>query len=328
MLLVGKDTILPDFGPVWDMAGLRNFYGQGWRHSWLLHLLGLDLSGSAFVTKTTTADPRVGNTPLRADLMTVSLRPPSVVAKFWGGHTLNAWGLSGPGSDVVLEELARRAELGEYRRLQISFMPVGDVPDDLRQQTRMFVHGLKSRLIRFADVKLVVQLNASCPNTGHDLKGYQRVLHQLLDILAELDLPVMIKESVDTPFEPMRQLADHPACAGIVTTNCVKFGNLPERIPWVEIFGGESPLKQFGGGGYSGPYLLPLVDERVRQYRETGYRRIIAAGGGIRNALDARRLREAGADAICIGATLANRWPWHARAVIREAGTWSQVRVA
>ncbi len=318
-----RKVILEEQGRVWDAAGLRNFYGQGWRHSWLLRWLGLDLTGSTFVTKTITAEPREGNTPLGDDLMTVDWHPQSVVVKFWGCHTLNAWGLSGPGAEVALEELARLAEQGVFTKLQISFMPVGDDPDDLLKQTRKFVALLKARMHRFVGVRLIIQLNASCPNTGHGLETFRTLLAEHLNILgSELDTFIVLKESVDIPFRMMRDMVEHHYCSGIVTTNCVKFGNLSDVIPWSAIYGDESPLRKYGGGGYSGPYLLPLVLERVQQYRESRYDGFIAAGGGIRRSREALSLLRAGADAICIGATLANYRPWNTRAVIRAAESW------
>lgn len=322
-MLMTRDQVTADFGRVWDAAGLRNFYGQGWRHSWFLQMLGLDLSGSTFVSKTTTVDPRPGNTPLREDLMTVDVVPRSVYWQFWGCHTLNAWGLSGPGAEVVLDRLAEMCEQEAFKVLQISFMPVGDRPNDLLGQTRRFTAMLLLRKQRFRGTKLIVQFNASCPNTGYNPGDFLRLITEHLKILSELGLPVMVKESLDTPFNSLRRALEQPNCVGLVTTNSVKFGNMADKIPWESIFGSsESPLKDLGGGGYSGPYLLPLVEARVRQYRQSGYAGHINAGGGIRTPADARLLHEAGADSVFIGATCANYRPWNAAKIVAEARSW------
>ena len=321
-MLMTRDQVTADFGRVWDAAGLRNFYGQGWRHSWLLRLMGLDLSGSTFVTKTTTANPKLGNTPLRADLMAADLVPPSVHWQFWGCHTLNAWGLSGPGAEVVLDRLAELCEQDRFKVLQISFMPVGLDREELLAETRQFVQLLRTRLPRFQGVKLMVQFNASCPNTGHNLSEFLRVLTEHLKILGDLGLPVMVKESVDTPFHGIRRALEHPHCVGLVTTNSVKYGNLPDKIPWEQLFGSASPLKRLGGGGYSGPYLFPLVVERVKQYRASGYTGHINAGGGMRTAAEATALHAVGADSVFIGATCANYRPWNVAKIVAEARFW------
>lgn len=322
-MLMTRNQVTADFGRVWDAAGLRNFYGQGWRHSWLLRLMGLDLSGSTFVSKTTTVDPRPGNTPLRNDLTTVDLVPRSVYWQFWGCHTLNAWGLSGPGAVVVLDQLADLCEQGRFKVLQISFMPVGEARDELLGQTRRFVALLKERLPRFQDAKLMIQFNASCPNTDHNMGEFLRNLTEHLKLLGELGLPFVVKESIDTPFSGIRRALEQPHCVGLVTTNSVKFGNMADKIPWEQIFGGESPLKDLGGGGYSGPYLLPLVEKRVRDYRASGYNGHINAGGGMRTAADARLLHAVGADSVFIGATCANYRPWNTGAIVREAQSWT-----
>lgn len=55
-----------EFGRVWCASGARNFFGDHpayWFHR-PLRPIGLDWSGSTFVAKTTTLEPRRGNMPL------------------------------------------------------------------------------------------------------------------------------------------------------------------------------------------------------------------------------------------------------------------------
>lgn len=330
MAIQTNDPILRDWGPVWDASGLRGLDGKGWDHSWVLRLLGLDLTGVTMVAKTTTTDYREGFTPFRTDdLRPTRVLPRSVIVDPIGCHTLNAWGLSGPGAAVVLERLVTQEIT---RNFQISYMPVGTLTtthEERLDQTRRFAAILKEKLPRFAPwLKIAIQFNVSCPNTGHDLDNLLRETKQHLAILKETGLVVIVKSSVDTLFELMLEIVEDDNCDALLETNTVKFGNLPDRIPWKKLYGTDDPQRSplarrgFGPGGYSGPYLLPLVLERVCAYRRAGVTKHINAGGGILSKADARQLHTAGADSISIGATCANYRPWRVRKIVREARSW------
>lgn len=310
------DPAMAAFGPVWDAAGARGFDGSGWGHHWLLRLLGLRCRGSTFVAKTITAEPRLGNTPFEATPPYRPLRtfPDSVV--FWPRKrtTLNAWGLSGPGVEALAEMFL---DFHPTENFQVSFMPVGADRASRLEETQKFARVLGA-VLKYLGVVVGVQLNASCPNTDHNLDEFVNELKEHLDILAELGIMVFVKESVDTPFTQMLEVVGHAACTGLVTTNCVAWRNLPD---WkkVSLTGGlESPLAKYGGGGISGPYLLPFVVNRIRRYRQAGFAKHINGGGGVSCVADAKWLFEAGADSIFWG-TVANYAPWQVPRIIRYA---------
>lgn len=310
------DPVMRAFGPVWDAAGTRGFCDAGWPHHLLLRLLGLRARGATFVTKTITALPWTGNTPsyTAAPFWPLRFFPDSVV--FWPTQrtTLNAWGLTGPGIEALTESFFDYQPTDNF---QISYMPVAETHAERLEETRLVVRYLAASL-KYLGVEVGLQLNASCPNTDHDLDTFVSELREHLDILSELELITLVKESVDTPFEPMLEVAAHPACHGVVTTNCVKWSNLPD---WkkIRLTGGlQSPLHKYGGGGLSGPYLLPLVVERIQRYRQAGFLKHINGGGGISSPGDAKRVFEAGADSVFYG-TVANYAPWQVRRIIRYA---------
>lgn len=119
------------------------------------------------------------------------------------------------------------------------------------------------------------------------------------------------------PIEPLLKLQEHPVFDGVCITNTVKFGKLPDRIPWRFIFpfSKESPLKHIGGGGLSGRFLFPLVEEFVVELRRLGFKKHINAGGGILSWRDARRLMHAGANSVFIGSVTMLR-PWRVQSII------------
>jgi dihydroorotate dehydrogenase len=334
MTLKRIDPILENWGPVWGASGLQGLDGKGWDHSWLLRLMGLDLTGVTMVTKTTTTDYREGYTPFRTDtLRPTRLFPRSVIVDPFGCHTLNAWGLSGPGAAVVLERLVTQEIT---RNFQISYMPVGTITttrEERLDQTRRFVAILKEKLPRFPPwLKIAIQFNVSCPNTGHELDGLLAETREHLAILKQTGLVVIVKGSVDILFEAMLEIAEDDNCDAIEESNTVKFGNLSQHIPWKKLYGTDDPkksplaLRGFAPGGYSGPYLLPLVVERVRAYRKAGMHKHLNAGSA-GSERDARQLREAGADSISIG-TIANYRPWRVKHIVREAYSWYSKKAA
>lgn len=326
------DPLIEMFGPVWCASGVLGLDGTGWDHDWVKRWFGLNLENMTLVTKTVTFDRRRGNTPLRdtPPYRPVSMFPDSVAWRPLRGSTFNSWGLSNCGTEAELDMLLANPPEHNF---QISFMPVCDLPrenkdepsqaelaaerQDRLSQTRKFVNSLKVRLPLFK-VKVGVQFNASCPNTGHDLTDFLSELWAHLDILGELGIPVVIKESLDTPFEPMREAVEHPACSGLATTNCPKFGVMPEVFPWQKLarWNGESPLAKYGGGGLSGKHLYRPMMKRVLRYKTSGVKKHIHAIGGIRSVGQVREVL-ALADSFAIG-TVVNDLPWRTGGMIAE----------
>ncbi len=320
MVAQKNDPILKTFGPVWDAAGIRGMDGTGYAHTPILRGFGYNPAGSTFVTKTFTLRFKRGNTPFRTDtLRPVEMLPRSVVWKPLHKSMLNAWGLSNPGIEDILDRGILQERTDNF---MISFMPLKSDMDEYVKEVEAFVRILISHLKGFK-CKIAIQFNVSCPNAGVDLAKLAGKLYMTLDILQELGIPAVFKESVDLPWEPFMAIHDHPAFSGLCTTNSVPFGKFPNDIPWEKIFGGQtSPLKaRFGvDGGLSGPYLRPLVKARIKHYRAQGFTKHINGGGGIFSAADAKEVYDAGADSLFWG-TVANHAPWEVQRIIQYAHT-------
>ena len=320
-----------DFGPIWDASGVRGFYGNGyWFHHWL-RLLGLSFGNErigevTFVAKTTTLLERPGNMPQAKDGVTPRDRfPACVVVKPLKGVALNAVGLSGPGAQVLLDSGRWQARTKPFF---ISFMPVGNTPEENNNEFRTFLEMLTKRVAGFS-APFGLQLNVTCPNTGHDLEQTVAGAIGLLDVLAEFNplWPCLVKVSADTSPVIAARIAEHDRCDGLVISNAIKFGLLPDKIDWKGLFGSadatKSPLASMGGGGLSGAPLLPLVEAWVKAIRCLGMTKHINAGGGILHPRDVARLLDAGADSVFLG-IIAMMRPWHMRGCIRTAfkKTW------
>ncbi len=308
-----------DFGSVWDASGIRNFDGRGWWfHNWL-RPFGLRLTGATFVAKTTTTFPRLGNMPLRSDGITpIEVKPKCIVVKMREGVALNAVGLSGPGAKHILIQKWWHQQTAPFF---ISWMAVTHTLVERELEAKRFVRYMRDYAYDI-QTPFGLQLNISCPNTGHDV-CFDTVseVYRLMDILGMLNVPIVPKISVTTNVETATKIAEHPACDAISVSNTVPWGMLPDKIDWKKLFGSDkSPLeKRFGPnnrGGLSGKPLLPLVIDWVTEAIQSGFPKPINAGGGILSKEDAIALIEAGAKSVSLGSVAFLR-PWRVAGIIR-----------
>lgn len=308
-------NIANTFGPVWDASGLRGFFGEGY---WFHKLVpGLSFRDSTFVAKTTTTYPNPGNMELREDFTPSGLFPDCVHVDWFRGITLNAVGLSGPGAEALLETKRWESIRDPFF---ISWMPLGKTPEELRREAHTFVQLMKSYKHYKLACDIGIQLNVSCPNVGATL-DQDTVLEKaeiLLSILHELCLPIIVKLNLLVSPVTAARIANHSACAGICITNTAPFGTVLPEEDWERLFPHGSPLHQYGGGGLSGPLLLPFVESWVAAFRIIEGSKHVNAGGGIWRAGDVDRLKKAGADSIFIGSVAMLR-PWRVRSIIERA---------
>lgn len=311
-----------DFGPCLDASGVRGFFGEGYWFHPILQPLGLNFSGSTFVSKTTTFFPNTGNMPMiknRRSFVPSEWFPKCIWMSRREQIALNAVGLSGPGAKTLFE-------MGLLKRsgpFMISFMPVGNSPQKRAAECFSFTELLFDTLSAMSELPQVgLQINISCPNTGHDTKKIIKEALVFLNITKALDIPLMVKINLLVPINAMKAIADHPECDAICLTNTLPFGELPASVPWEKLFPNGSPLKEFGGGGLSGEPLFRLVVEYVDEARQRGINIPFNAGGGILKPNNVDTLVEAGLkrgrDSIFVGSVAMLR-PWRVRGVINRA---------
>ncbi|MES2060190.1 MAG: hypothetical protein V4438_04130 [Patescibacteria group bacterium] len=315
-----KKQSFEGFGRVWGASGVQNFDKSGWWYHQFLRFIGLVFWGVTFVSKTTTLRPRLdpskreGNMPLKDDGITPKEKFPKCIhITFWmwiRGMVLNAVGLSGPGAKALLEK-------GIWHKMKgpivLSFMSVAQKREERLEELRQFLRMLRLELPKFNAKKIALQINYSCPNTGHDLKELAGEVCEGLDMAWDLRIPIMPKFNVQMPIEDAFNISHHSGCAGICISNTIPFGKVLPPAWWEKYFGtadpAKSPLAEFGGGGLSGKPLRSLVEKWVRDARSYGISCHINAGGGVLGPIGAIRLFLAGADSIFLG-SIAMLRPW------------------
>jgi len=296
------------FSAVTMMAGACGFEGEGYRHHFISRLFGMIWWGVTFVAKTVTAEPRKGfmETVNNDNFTPAKLLPDCIVCgvrQIWHAVVLNVVGLTNVG---IKAQLARGAWQKRRRNFFVSFMAVGASLSDKLTEARTFAEELGAHLHEFS-AKIGIEVNFSCPNVGAKKRPPEEFIaecHQILDILGELELPLLAKFSVTTEPEVVMKIAENRAVDGITITNTVTFGELPERINWKLLFGTDvSPLlAKFGfPGGLSGAPLLPLVCEWIAKLRALGFTKHINGGGGVLWPWDVWKIKRAGADSIALG---------------------------
>jgi len=304
-----------DFGPVWDASGVRGFFGEGyWYHKWLWPF-GLSFKGSTFVAKTTTLAPRKGNMELaRGGITPKRLMPDCIVVKRREGAALNAVGLSGPGAEKLFEA-------GRWQKRKdpffLSFMAVGETLSKRIDELNGFMRLFEKHRAKFR-APVGLQINLSCPNTGHDFSEIEHEAIMLLAHAASLRIPLVPKFSVVTPVETVARIARHQACDAVCVSNTIPWGQVDAGLRKT-LFGSlESPLAKYGGGGLSGAPLLPLVLDWLERAGAARFPKPINAGGGILSPDDALRTLAEGAESIFIGSAAFLR-PTRVASIIRAA---------
>lgn len=163
-----------------------------------------------------------------------------------------------------------------------------------------------------------LQINLSCPNTGHDPHELIGESAKVLEIATSLGVPVMPKYSIaSAPIQAIRELNNHSGCDAICVSNTLPFGW--QGVDWRSAWGNEtSPLAKLGGGGLSGKTLRPLVCEWIARLRDAEFTKPINGGGGILCPEDVKHYHNAGASSVFLGSVAVLR-PWRVKAIINQA---------
>jgi dihydroorotate dehydrogenase (NAD+) catalytic subunit len=296
-----------DYGNVFNASGARGFHGEGyWFHNFWKPF-GLNFDGITFVSKTVTINPHRGN-------MTNKFIPSCIKTDFTKGIVLNAVGLSNPGMCEVVVNCVCKPEL-QSKQFFVSFAPVSN---DKIAEVMQFVRFINTCELSY-NIQIGVQLNVSCPNAGTNHYEMLNDTNKYIDAFHEVNAPLLVKLNALTPVGIAREIALNERCDGLICSNTIPWGQLPDRINWKELFGTDvSPLQKFGGGGLSGKPLLPIVIDWIKDAREAGITKPIIGGGGILSKEDALEVLNAGANAIELGSVFILR-PWRVQSIVRCA---------
>lgn len=307
-----------DFGKVVGASGVQGWFGEGYPYHFFLKFVpGFSLRGVTIVSKTTTLHARAGNMPLASDNLTPrEFKPACVYVRPGAGVVLNAVNLSGPGLPFLLET-------GKWQKLTkpffISFMSVGDTKEERLSELTEAVALLANAKSAFS-APFGLQINFSCPNTGHDQEMLSHEIHEALKIASTLGVPLVPKISLVLSPTIASDIMNDPNCDAICVSNAVAWRDVTPEAREAFFGSEESPLARFGGGAVSGKYLFPLVREWIRQFRHQhqGQAKPIIAGGGILSPKHVQELADIGATAISPG-TITILRPWNLKRVIKKA---------
>jgi len=302
-----------EFGSALGASGVQGFFGEGWPH-YRIPLRKPNFSGMTFVSKTATLHPRAGNVKKNGGILDYFF-PSWAKVKLFSGHTLNAMGLPNEGMEALLK-------CGKWQErdkpLFISVMAVEDSPEKRIDEFRHIIDIIGEYKNEFWS-PFGLQINLSCPNTGHHSASVKEYL-KVLNIAGALGVPLMPKYAIDTAStRVVMELNNHPYCDGICVSNTIKYGC--PVINWKKIFGTNiSPLAHLGGGGLSGPALLPHVCRWIECLRDLGFTKPVNGGGGIFYKQDVDKYHQAGASSIFVG-TVATHHPRRVAGIIQHANT-------
>jgi dihydroorotate dehydrogenase len=248
---------------------------------------------------------------------------------WWHGSALNAVALSGPGFGLLIET-------GEWQKKTepffISIMSISNTEDDRQIDMWRFYMEIERMIKKYSHLQslLGLQINYSCPNTGHDmnelLEKLVKEVRDHLSIFRTLGIPLVPKLNILLPIKEALEIGNDRNCDGLTLSNTIPWDDLPDfRIDRGKIFGKKyknfSPLKARGfeqAGGYSGKELLPPVARYIQRLRELGFSKHINAGGGILHPHDIDFLDHVGASSFSLGSATFLR-PWETGSIIKRA---------
>jgi len=207
---------------------------------------------------------------------------------------LNAVGLANPGLERILDYNKWQERRDVF---QISIMLMESTLEAKISEARAICALLQKKMPFGEKHRYAIQLNCSCPNTGHEQKQDAEDLKKILKVFkTELpDVPLIPK--FDLLVEPATIVSLKRYCDAFCIANTVPFGKKEGQVAWRRLFKkGRSPLlKHFNGkfsGGLSGAPLFPVLRTWLDVMNITDGSVVIIAGGGIMTRGDIHQLMQ------------------------------------
>jgi dihydroorotate dehydrogenase len=257
----------------------------------------------AVTVGTATLRPRKGN-PLHPRVRTVE--------EF--GAIQNAMGLNNPGIDELVRRIRDQRAACDDAGLLVG-ISVAEDPDLLPGESPD--RNLLECLSRAWDAADYLEVNLSCPNTGHERldRAWDRIRRMLLEIAEfrsrqAVRKPVWIKLSPDLSPEAFAQALDsidEAALTGAVLFNTwpASQGAWPDGEPLPDLPELGRPTLR---GGLSGRPLYPRTLQGTLEAKAHRPGLSVLSCGGVEAGSQVRELRAAGADLVQLYSVLAFRW--------------------
>jgi dihydroorotate dehydrogenase len=227
----------------------------------------------------------------------------------------NSMGLNNPGIDLIAR--AVDVALGRcHRRKMAVGISVTDTPG-VTDEARILAE-VEATFRRAYGAADYVELNLSCPNTGHtrldtDVGLLGRILNHVMGVRKTL-VPrkaVLVKLSPDMGVKTLESVLQTVSDAGV--SGLVLFNTFPgdrgKFLRMATLPADIEPLTNSGSkGGISGRILYQNTLPAIRHIRKQLPQMTLFASGGIDHGAKVLDLLEAGADAVQVYTVLAYRW--------------------
>lgn len=326
-------------GYVFGQSGIQGFFGEGDEyphHGFYKYIPGFGFDGMVLVAKTSTLPARIypesSNTKLVDTYKVADFCPPSIWWSFksiFNGYLLNAVGLANPGIAVLLG-------YGKWQQrhdpFQISVMLMEKKPEDRLAEARALCTIIHQQMMPQGKwLSYAVQINWSCPNTGHEQSKDVEEIISVLQLFRQLLPGVPLIPKFDLLVEPETISKLKPYCDAFCIANTIPFGKKQEQWWWRELFETEkgvlvSPLeiqlekhadKKGFPGGLSGAPLFQVLVEWLHRMESFDSTVTIIAGGGIMKKEDIKLLSKFRiVRGIALGSVAILR-PWRLKGLIR-----------
>lgn len=308
-------------------SGATGNFGENYWYSRFEEKLGiLNKKGLGFVSKTATLNARRGNTSFIYDekyYPPAEIKPKSIKIDLIRKNVVNAVGLGNPGLKAFLNT-------NNWQNITtpfwISIMSIAENKKERKKEMETMVQLLMKEKPNFK-APFGLQINLSCPNTGHDTCGLATEANDMINIAAKLEVPIMAKFSIATStINNLLELEENQNLDALCLSNTIPYNWKPDENfygkelskSWKKPFGETSPLKKMGSGGISGETIKPFVLHFIRELRKAGFKKHINGGGGIMEANDVNLYKNVGADSIFFGSVIMVR-PWNVQKIIKRA---------
>jgi dihydroorotate dehydrogenase (NAD+) catalytic subunit len=238
---------------------------------------------AAYVSKTITLQPRLGNPPPRLWEAAAGL--------------INSIGLPNKGLDAYLaEDLPQLLELGIGSDVPLITNVMGSDAEDI------------SRLLQACDARseiAAIELNVSCPNveTGLDVGADPTQLEDVVrTVRGDTSKPLIVKLTPNTAdVATCAQAAQDGGANAVSLINTLRAGALAPRAATAGAMDGHPrPWLGGGSGGLSGPTIRTVALAQVAAVAARVGIPVIGMGG-VQTASHARDLLDVGASLVAVG---------------------------
>ncbi len=143
------------------------------------------------------------------------------------GLVLNSVSLSGPGAENLLQR-------GKWQKrtepFMISFMSIAKTRDERIKEAIKFIQLILREMKNF-QAPFGIQINISCPNTGHSTQDLLLDAFAILEVFSclrvPLDLKIGVADALEVGIDFVKEIENSGLCDCLTCSNTISWGKLP-----------------------------------------------------------------------------------------------------